>query len=429
MHRVLFIAYLYPPIANSGTRRSIEFANHLPENNWLPTVLTVADPDPSPDRYDETLLNDVRSGIRVERAPMGSDVWSRRIAAIAPDAWRERIQAGLAWRLRALWTVPDAAALWRGQAVCKALALHREQQFDLIYASGSPWTSFLVAHDVSQATGLPYVIDYRDPWTPSGEAAWETETRLQRLLRKRLERRVAGRATEVVTVTQRWVETIGRHIGRSDLHCITNGFEPQDFSEMPFAPDDGLVRISYTGVWRRGYGPHLLYEAIRLAKARALPGLDRLRVDTAGFPPGRAKADGTNDLIVEHGRVSHSTALELLGRSDLVFLPVSEGAYAKSSVPGKLYEYMGTGRPILAAVPADSEVARILGDTGGALRVDPDDVEGVTQVIARLCAGNGVQGLSARRPDRLERYTRAATTQQLAAVFSQVLAARRKQAG
>jgi len=419
MRKLLFIAYMFPPFANSGTRRSLEFANNLPEYGWEPTVICFDNPKPR-DR-DDRLLDEVRPGTRVLRVPHASDRWARNFGRMVPLAFRQRVVDGLSWRLDQLWPVPDDAAAWRSEAVAAALQAHRETHFDAILATGSPWTSFLVAHAVGRHTGLPYVLDYRDPWRPSNTVAWETEGRLQRWFSPRLERMAAASAAAIVTTTQTLTRTLAKDNGRTDIHCITNGFVPADFAGLPPPPGDGLVRVSYTGVWRPGYGPDLLYQAVQRLKERDAPGLEKLRVDVAGFPPGPAQDYGVQEIIHEHGRVTHATALRLMTESDMVFLPVSNGFFAMASLPGKLFEYVGSGRPILAATLPGSEVARIIEDTGGGRQILPDDVEGAANVLADLCAGRALTGFSARRPERVTAYTRTATAKQMAEILDKAV--------
>lgn len=420
MRSLLFIAYMFPPFANSGTRRSLEFANNLPDYGWQPTVISFANPKPR-DR-DDKLLDEVRPGTRVLPVPHASGRWARNLGRLVPTSLRQRVVEGLTWRLDQLWAVPDDAATWRSEAVAAALQAHRETPFDAILATGSPWTSFLVAHDVAKRTGLPYVLDYRDPWRPSNTVAWETESRLQRWFSPRLERMAAAKAAAVVTTTETLTRTMQKDNGRDDMQCITNGFVPADFAGLPAPPGDGLVRVSYTGVWRPGYGPDLLYQALKRLKESGAPGLERLRVDTAGFPPGPAKEFGVQDIVHEHGRVTHATALRLMTESDMVFLPVSNGFFAMASLPGKLFEYVGSGRPILAATLPGSEVARVIEDVGGGRLVLPDDVEAAAGVLADLCAGRGLTGFSTPRPERVFAYTRAATAQQMARILDKAVA-------
>ncbi|MDR7334170.1 glycosyltransferase [Roseateles asaccharophilus] len=416
---LLFIAYLYPPFANSGTRRSLEFANHLPDCGWQPTVLTLTSPKPRD--LDVRLLDEVRAGTRVLRAPHASERWARRVSAFAPASHRARVFDAVKWRLDELWTVPDDCAMWRSEAVETALRAHRETPFDAILATGSPWTSFLVAHDVARRTGLPYVLDYRDQWRSNGSLPWENDSRLQRWLGPHLERRAASKAAAIVTVTPTLAEELKSHTCRSEIECVTNGFEPKDFADLPARPSDGLVRVSYAGVWRPGYGLDLLYRAVQRLKQAGAAGLSRLRVDVAGFPPGPAAEFGIQDVVHEQGRVTHTAALRLMMDADLVFLPVPNGFYARASLPGKLFEYLGSGRPILAAAPADSEVARVIEDVGGGRQIGPGDVEAAAAVLADLCAGRALSGFTAQRPERLAAYTRAATARQLGGILDKAI--------
>lgn len=411
MRRVLFIAYLFPPVPNSGTRRSLTFANHLPDLGWEPLVLTWQ-PDPRT-RLDPELLAEVRPGTRVERVPLQSLDRARRWLGWLPQRWRDRFVEALAWRLRERATVPDIAAGWLPLAVERALQLHDEVGFDAIYASGWPWTAFLIAREVSRRTGKPYVIDYRDQWTPSGDMAWEHASPLQLRENPALEKLAARDAAAIVTVTRTLVHSIGRDCGRDDLHLITNGFEPADFAGEVAAIDDGLLRICYTGVWRTGYGLDDLYAAIARLKSEGRPELARLRVQAAGFAPGAAAQAGVGEWVSELGPVTHARAVELMKQSDLLYLPVPTGFYAKASLPGKLFEYLGCGRPILAVVPEGSEVSHVLNEVGGGVRVEPGDVAGLAETLLGWLRGEA----SIAPASGIERYSRAANARRLARVL------------
>lgn len=424
MRRVLFIAYLFPPIANSGTRRSLCFVNHLPDHGWQPLVLTVA--DPPADASDPALLAEVRAGTVIERAPLGSAVAAHRVArAVVSTARRERIAAGLQWRFDKLADVPDQVATWYPQAVGRGVALHKETGFDLVYASGWPWTSFLVARTIARRTSCPYVLDYRDLWKPTGTHAWESQTRAQAIFNPMLERRAARRAAAIVTVTPTLAQTIRQNANVERVHCITNGYEPADFAFAPAAGagavSDGLIRIAYTGVWKPGYGLADLYQAIRQLKDAGSPAVHRLRVLAAGFTPGPAREFGVDDLVEELGPVTHERVLALMNAANVLYLPVPAGFYAKASLPGKLFEYLGSQRPILAVVPPDSEVARVVNDVGGSLCIEPGDHAALARVLDTLCSGSLADQFSMFRPERLVSYTRAATTAMLARVFDAAL--------
>lgn len=422
MRRVLFIAYLFPPIANSGTRRSLSFANHLPDHGWEPTVLTLANPPPR--TCDASLLAEVRAQTRVERAPSWSHQTSGRIAAwFAPTQRRRSIAEALEWRIDRLLQVPDPVASWYPEAVARGLELHRQAPFDLVYASGWPWTSFLVARAIGLKTARPYVLDYRDGWRPSGTHEWEVQSPWQAAMNPWLERKAAQHASALITVTSSLVERIQQDAKVARVHCITNGFEPTDFAAKEATTDasDGLMRISYTGVWRPGYGLEDLYRAVRQLKDAGSPCVSQLRVSAAGFTPGPARQFDVDDVVEELGPVPHEVALRLMNQADALYLPVPLGYYATASLPGKLFEYIGSGRPIIAMVPEASEVARVTQEVGGSLRIEPGDVAALAQMLDRLCHAKGQDMFSERRPENLARYTRAATTRALADVFDLAL--------
>jgi glycosyltransferase involved in cell wall biosynthesis len=420
--KVLFIAYLYPPIANSGTRRSLEFANHLADNGWEPIVLTVADP---PAKYCEpSLIEEVRPGTRIERAPLWSDVAARRIAdALGALIDRNRVAEGLRWRIRNLWQVPDECATWLPAAVRRSEEIYRRDGFHAIYASGWPWTSFLIAREVSRRTRKPYILDYRDLWKPSGTMEWETQTPLQKLFGPGLERKVLSGASAVISVTPSLVKTLEKSKGKGKVVCITNGFDPASFahaSSRNVDEQDHVVRVVYIGVWRPGYGLDDLYQAVRLLREGPSKCRLSLRVTVAGFPPGPARQYGVEDIVEELGPVPHRKAIDLMVHATALYLPVPTGLYAKASLPGKMFEYLGSGRPIIASVPSDSEAAALLASAGGALCVPPGDVQALAQLLWRMCNGDTIV-FPDRVPDVVAQYTRSSLSKKLAAVLDSVV--------
>ncbi|MFO1431117.1 MAG: glycosyltransferase [Candidatus Competibacteraceae bacterium] len=421
MKKVLFIAYLYPPIANSGTRRSLEFANYLPDYGWEPIVLTVA--APSAKDCEPSLLEEVRPGTRVERAPLWSVVAAQKMANVFSRlVEHNRVAVGLEWRFRRLWQIPDECASWQPTAIRRAEEIYRQDGFDAIYASGWPWTSFLVATEVSRRTGRPSILDYRDLWKPS-DVEWDRHSLLQKCLNPRLERKALHTAAAVVSTTPSFVQALEKSAGKGKVICITNGFDPDDFIRTsapgPMAHDP-VVRIVYTGVWRPGYGPEDLYRAVGHLKAAGSACLPSLKVITAGFPPGRAREYGIEDIVEEWGRVPHGQAIDLMLRSSALYLPVSKGFYEKASMPGKLFEYIGSGRPILASATPDSEVAAVLAAVGGALRILPGDVQKLADSLEKICNRDGLGLFPARLPNAVAQYTRSSLSKKLATLLDSV---------
>ena len=227
---VLFLTYLFPPIANSGTRRSLEFANRLPDLGWTPLVVAGV---PDHDELDDALLDEVRPGTSVVRVPLAADQLGQRIGGWLHSP---RVANGLAWRIRALWARarPDYCISWTDGAVAAAMELFRNRGFDVIYASGWPWSSFLVAERISQLTGRPFVLDYRDLWHGSGAEHERARGLLHHLAPSQpgVESRVLAQATAVVTTTKSFARMLSPRFGGRPVQAITNGFAKADFASF-----------------------------------------------------------------------------------------------------------------------------------------------------------------------------------------------------
>jgi hypothetical protein len=387
MRKVLFIACLYPPIANSGTQRSLKFANYLPDFGWTPIVLTAGDADIGLPR-EPALLQEVRQGTHIERVRFWNEKFAikigRALRAFFPE---ERMVDGLSWRIRSLWGLPDEWAFWRPTAVKRALEVFQNEGFDCIYATGFPWTSFLVARDIAQRTGKPYILDYRDLWT-CWEVDWNKSSRLVRWMSHRQELKVLKNASTIVTVTDTMAQVLKNMVptsSRCPVVCITNGFDPDDFQVEPAHKEaNNKVRIVYTGVWKVGYSPKALYDAMQLIQQDFPEAMHRLDVVCAGFSPGVSGQKSLDGAVHELGRVAHGEAIALMKSADFLFLPVSEGGYALGSLPGKLFEYLAAHKPIIAMVPAKSEVALLLNKLGSFTQFNPDDVRGLANVLVDI---------------------------------------------
>lgn len=388
MKRVLFIAYYYPPLADSGTQRPLKFSKYLPDFGWDPIVLTVDNP---PNRQqDPSLLREVRPGTRIVRVPMLSDIISRRMAAIGrPFGCADRIAAGLEWRLREWSRTPDIYASWRRPAVRAAVDLFRREGFDAIYATGYPWTSVLIGRDVARATGVPFVADFRDPWA-SDEMFDPPLTDAQRTHHFQLETSVVDAASRVLAVSGEMTGDLRRaHPGMAErFETIENGFDSNDLLDREEYPSTGAAfRLAYTGVWREGYGLDHLYDVLCEIAADNAAALDGFELVAAGFPPGEAERRGLGRWVTELGRVPHALALGLMHSAAALFVALPDGAYQRIALPGKLFEYLASERPVVLMGDGRGEAAQLLTRMRTGLVIAPGDRAALRDFIIRAASG------------------------------------------
>jgi glycosyltransferase involved in cell wall biosynthesis len=381
MKRVLFLAYLFPPIANSGTQRPLKFAKYLRDYGWQPTVLTAASFNGHP--TDPSLLADIPAGVDVVRVPMISDqIGAAATALLGGTSLGRRIGEGLRWRMQRRFRTPDIYACWRPNAMRAAMRVFRNTGFDAIYATGYPWTSLLVGRDVAKATARPFIADFRDLWV--GETLFR-EDHLPREQEMAFERSIIDTARHVVTVSTgmtRWLTAAYPEMGEQKFVTIHNGFDPADI-DVPAAEvrPDRPFRIVYTGVWKEGYNPSELYDSIDWIRRSRPHLLDNVEVVAAGFTPGHAERRGLTKYIKEVGFVPHNEAVALMRSADIQFLSYVDPD-RQWAVPAKLYEYLAIGAPVLALTQLGKETAQIVAKVGGGVAVSPNDPGALLEVLS-----------------------------------------------
>lgn len=423
MKRVLLVAYFYPPLANSGTQRPLKFANYLPDAGWAPVVLTVADP-PDPG-LDPKLLDEVRPNTEVHRAPWASERLARRLAAVT-GPFSARVADGLGWRLRNLRTFPDLHAWWAPTAIETAVALHAREPFDAIVATGYPWTAFLIGREVSRRTGKPWLADFRDAWTSDAVfAAGESRWRQKRALR--LEERLLREADRVIAVTRPLAEHLRARGGPrgAAVDVIPNGYDAHDIAQADVVapPPPGRVRIVYTGVSKQGYGPNLLYDVAQTLLARDPQVAQRLEIVTAGFAPGEAARRGLGALVYEHGPVSHSRALGIMQSADALFLPIAGGIHQRVQIPGKLYEYLASCKPVIVAAHPDGAAAQLVDEVQGGVLIGPEDRDALAALLDQASRAGHV-ALPHASVENLRPFERRTLAAQLGAALDAAVARR-----
>jgi hypothetical protein len=301
------------------------------------------------------------------------------------------------------------------------LRLFRAVGFDAVYATGSPWSSLLVGRDIARQTGVPFVADFRDPW--AGDDVFLSHLSATRRRRElALERSVVDQADAVVSVSDAMTElmrAIHANVPASRFVTIHNGYDPADLATCEAQQRSGKFRVVYTGNWAPDYNPGALYTAVERLESAHPDHVQNLEIVAAGFAPGEAARRRLSHLIREVGPVSHPSALGWMQSADALFLTVAGGAYQTHHLPGKLFEYLGTRRPIIAMADPEGETGRLIRRIGGGVVIPWNDSELLARTLFdAMKAGNlrvTPQDLSA-----LAAFERSALAERLAGVLDSV---------
>jgi glycosyltransferase involved in cell wall biosynthesis len=443
---VLFVAYHFPPSGGPAVQRSAKFVKYLPEFGYRPLVLTAADEDIEYLSRDETLLDEVRDAQVTRCAGYARYVirWPRRL----------RLNAVTSFFLR-----PDKNILaWVPPAARAAVRLAAREPVDAIYTSIGPASSVLLGARLKRRLGVPWIVDYRDPWTDDGMGMWPSRWHYRWECRQ--ERRALETADAIVVVTPGMQAMMAARYPTlaHRIHLIPNGFDRADFPACAPRPPDNLLRISYTGasidydfrpevvrvgalvaLWvaRFGfrtehydlstYSPLYLFRAVRDLLAREPQRAGRLELCFAGHfgPRNRALVQelGLQGIVRELGYVPHRDSVRVLMESDLLFisLPTPETGRRSYHYSGKLFEYLAAGRPILGAIPP-GDARDLIERARAGWCVDPRDTGRLSCLIGELM-DRKVAGTLRIDPDRqlIEEYDRRRLTGRLAAVLDAIV--------
>jgi glycosyltransferase involved in cell wall biosynthesis len=443
--KALFIAYLFPPIGGSGVQRTAKFVKYLPGFGWQPLVVCGDDGDVFQDGWDPTLLEEIPAEARVWRtrfvSPLGFRRRVQRMFRIRPAGQAPPAQSdpplsappaspSPARRLARLLAAPlgplefppvDAALYWALSILPLCRRVIAVEKPDLIFTTSFPYSDHLAGYLLKRMTGLPWVADFRDPWTQNafaGNRGWRRE------VDQWLERRVLETADKIIGVTPTYTQGLRElATGRpaDDFLTIENGYDQADFSAQAdhlAGESNGRVRIAHVGkVYAGSAGPFLQalcglapQESARLKVVfvGGLPQADRQCLQ--GHLPGAA--------IEVTERVPHPQAIEHMRRADAILLTIDGGPAWQGHYPGKLFEYLASGTPILMLGPR-GDAARLVQDSGAGCFVPADDAQALAEALRLLAADPGEfrRCYYHPRPEVIARYERQALTQRLAAVY------------
>lgn len=424
MKRVLVIAYYWPPNAGVGVYRWLKFAKYLPQFGWRPVVYTPSNPEMQ--AVDEALLREVPPEVEVIRAPITEPyTWYKRFTGRRRE---ERLQtaflreeAAPTWKedlanwVRSNFFIPDARVWWVRPSV-KRLHRHlKEHPVDVIVTTGSPHSLHLIGAELKRLTGIPWLADFRDPWTNIDYYGQLKLTRRSDAIHRRMERDVLRTADAVLTVSWRWAEELAA-IGGRPVEVITNGYDTADLPVPPAAVDErwSLVHVGSIPATR---DVPALWQALAARVHRDAAFRERFVLRFVGGVDHRVMESlrnaGLEPYVERVGQVSHTEALRHMQRARTLLLPVNDTPNAMGFLPAKVFEYLSVRRPILCVAPAGADIARVLG-TAHTL-VPRGDVEAMQRAVDVLFTAGE------KEPAVPVEYDRVRLTERLAGVLEGVV--------
>ena len=386
---LLVLAYYFPPMALSGVQRTLKFVKYWAEFGWRPVVLTV-----EPGGYfafDETLLQELQGRpveIRRVRSWDPTRLFGRRRTVQLSERRRARLSYWSQW-----FFIPDNKLGWFFPAVREAEALIRAGLIEALYSTAPPYTAHLIAlHLKRRYPELPWVADFRDDWLGNPRHVYPTP--LHRALHARLEAEVLAWSDLVFTINRRIKEGLvlrhpaPRTKAYRHVQIVPQGFDPEDFLIPAEERADGRFELLYTGAFYDRQSPEPFLRALARWLADRPQRRPHVRVRCIGlWPPEYTPLVahlGLEDVVQIEPYRPHRQVIAAQKGADVLWMIIGRYPGAEAISTGKLYEYFGSEKPILALVPPEGVAARDLYRYGAAEVVDPEDLEGVVLALERF---------------------------------------------
>ncbi len=379
--RLLIISYYWPPTGGSGVQRWVKFSKYLPEHGWQPVIYTPENPERL--AYDESLLADIPECAEVIRRrivePYGlyRKLFGRSGGEVNPlNSSGKSLKSKLSRVVRGNLFIPDPRVSWVRGSVRFLKKYLREHPVDAVVTTGPPQSMHLIGRGLKRSLGLPWIADFRDPWTRMFYYKHLCLSKFADRKHHRLEQGVLDEADLVLAVSPPVRDDFQAQT-RTPVHLITNGYDEDDFPvREPGSRRDGKFRIVHTGLFAADGNPLKLWDALARRCREDEDFAQRLEIRLAGKTDAPVleaiRERGLGAQLVDLGYLPHSRVVQEQQEADLLILPLRhEPEYAKV-LPGKIFEYIASGRPVLGIGQEDGAAAAILRDSGAGRMYDWD---------------------------------------------------------
>lgn len=437
MKRVLIISYYWPPTGGSGVQRWVKFAKYLPELGWQPVVYTPENPEQL--AVDESLAAEIPSEAEIVKTRivepyelyknfLKKSGHSKEAVEVNPVNAREKsfIQKTAMW-VRGNFFRPDPRCMWIRPSVRFLKKYIEDHPVDLIVSTGPPQSMHVIGLRLARETGLPWIADFRDPWTRIFYFKHLSMTRATERWHHRMESKVLDAADAVVAVSP-LVQKDFQAMTRTPVELITNGYDECDFgahkcAEAAGGPDRDFV-ITHTGLFAADGNPTVLWDVLSERCSKDADFRKHLKIKLIGKTDEQItssiKAAGLAENLMDHGYLPHTQAVEEQRKASLLILPLRKEPEYKAVLPGKLFEYLASCRPVLGIGQPDGAMSMILNSTRTGIVLDWEDRPSVGRFIDQ-CWERHLKGELIVENADISQYSRQELTRRMADLFDKTI--------
>lgn len=438
MKRVLIISYYWPPTGGSGVQRWVKFAKYLPSEGWQPVIYTPENPEQLAIDHSlefeipaeaEIIKTHITEPYEMYKKFLRKSGHSKESVEVNPvNAQNKSFVQKVAMWIRGNFFRPDPRCLWIKPSVRFLKKYLKEHPVDLIVSTGPPQSMHLIGRRLAKETGLPWIADFRDPWTKIFYFKHLSMTKATERWHKKMEKRVLDDADAVVAVSP-LVQQEFQAMTDTPVELITNGFDECDFkvdknikTEAAGGSDKDFI-ITHTGLFAADGNPTTLWEVLGEKCSKDPDFKKHLIIRLVGktdeqiikaIEEAGLKAN-TEDL----GYQPHSKAVEEQSKASLLILPLRKEPEYKAVLPGKLFEYLASLRPVLGIGQPDGAMSMILNSTKTGVVLNWDDKASISRYIDLCWERHLKRELTVEDAD-ISQFTRRRLTHRMVELFENI---------
>jgi len=423
MHKVLVIAYYFPPMGLSGVQRTLKFVKYLRNYGWEPTVITTG--NVAYFAHDESLQSELdNSGVRVIRVA-GSEpnsILSRKGTVKLPSEFVRNLFN----KLSQIFFIPDNKKSWSKKAYRKAIEIIAQEHFDCVFITGPPFSQFDIFSSIKKEHNIPLVLDYRDLWYDSYFAFYPTS--IHKFIHKKKEY-AALKAADVIIVTNRKLKenilNTFQFLTFNDIVIIPHGYDQDDFDKVTAQPKPlNKMVLMYSGIFMVYSTPKYFLQAFKQLLIENTDIASNIELHFVGYLRKEnqklIRKLNLQSSVKDHGYVNHLESISKLKSADVLWFMVGKRKNIEAILPGKVYEYIGSKKPIIACVP-DGAAKMATNEYKASFITEPDNIDQIKNTIAHVYKLYKEGKLPVPDDKFVEGFRRDLLTEQLALQLNKVL--------
>ena len=424
--KLLIITYYWPPAGGPGVQRWLKFVKYLPDFDVQPIVFIPE--NPTYPIVDSNLVAEVSDKAIILKTPifepyqlasfLSKNKTKKISSGIIPNQKKQSFLEKVMLWVRGNLFIPDARVFWVKPSVAYLEKYIRENEIDTVITSGPPHSLHLIGLELKQKMNLKWLADFRDPWTTIG---YHKSLRLSQYAAKKhkqLERQVLNTADTII-VTSKTTKAEFQALTTKPIEVITNGFDVEKVDKQSL---DTKFSLAHIGSFLSERNPKIVWESLVELCAEIPDFKSHLEIKLIGAISQEVletiEQFGLNLYLNNLGYVSHAEAVAHQRKSQVLLLIEINSEETKSILPGKLFEYMVSERPILAIGPKDSDFAEIITNTNSGVFFEYSEKAKLKQTIQEYYNQFLVGKLQSHAVG-LQQYSRKNLTQQLVALLRQ----------